>query len=277
MKFTKILIALLCFTSFQLVAQDEPKKEKKSVNITFGDDDDDHDDHDHDDHDHDHDHDDDDDDYGKRTKMRFGMVDLGISTYFNEGTGLNMPDELSDLDQRLGRSINLGIHLVDFKLGLNNKKKPQYLGVSTGIRLNLVHYSFENEFELIDKQDTFEDAIVDAAKDIDKHRLYGNYLMLPAMIEINTNPGNPSKSFNIAFGYVHNILLNSNYRAKYGDKDKLIVKDDFNLNKSYGMIEGRIGYGPLNFYAQYGLAGLFQEGNGPDVTPINFGVNIIPR
>jgi len=274
MKIINILIAVLCLTSFQLVAQEETEKEKRRIQITVGEDDE-IDSNDHDDHDHDHDDYCDDDD--RRTKMRFGMVDLGISTYFHEGSGLNMPNELSDLDQRLGRSINLGIHIVDLKLGLNGKNKPQYLGVSTGLRLNVATYSFENDFQLEEQKETFNEAIVEATRDIDKHRLRANYVMIPAMIEINTNPENPSKSFNLAFGYVHNLLLNSNHKAKFSGGGKSKVKDDFNLNKSYGMVEARIGYGPLNFYAQYGLAGLFQKDNGPDVTPINFGVNIIPR
>ncbi len=281
MKIIQILTIVLLFTGFQLNAQDEPKNENKSkgksINITFGEDDEEDSDHDHD-HDHDYDHDHDEDDYKrKRAKMRFGMMDLGISTYLTEDNEINMPEELSYLDQRLGKSINVGIHFIDLKLGLSGRKRPQYLGISTGLRMNMVHYSFENDFELAQNQETFEAAIVDASKDISKHRIFGNYMMVPAMLEINTNPANPSKSFNIAFGYVHNFLLWSNHKIKFDDSEKIKVKDDFNLNKSYGMVEGRIGYGALNFYVQYGLDGLFQANAGPNVTPINFGVNIIPR
>lgn len=282
MKNIQLLIAIMLLCTVQVFAQTDENKDTKDkkdrkISITFGDDEEDDDDHDHDDHDHDHDHDDDDDKPTKRGKIRMGMVDLGISTYLADDTGLNMPDEYNYMDQRLARSINLSIHAVNLKLGLNGKDKPQYFGVSTGVRFNLSHYSFENDFSLTQDQESFFDAINYDVEGMTKNRLYASYLVIPAMLEINTNPSKPSKSFNIAFGYTYNILLQSNQRTKSDSGKKVKIKDDFNLNKNIGMLEGRIGYGPLNFYVQYGLDRLFQAGKGPEVTPINFGVNIIPR
>jgi len=43
------------------------------------------------------------------------------------------------------------------------------------------------------------------------------------------------------------------------------------------MLEVRAGYGPVNFYFQYGLDNLFQTDKGPELTPINFGINLLPR
>ncbi len=42
------------------------------------------------------------------------------------------------------------------------------------------------------------------------------------------------------------------------------------------MLEGRMGYGALNFYVQYSLNKMFRENADPDLRPINIGVNLIP-
>ncbi len=213
----------------------------------------------------------------RRSIMRMGMLDLGISSYLADDSGFNMPDEWSYLDQRLGRSINVGIHAINIKQGLHKRNKPQYLGLSTGVRFNLSHYSFENDFRLNEDQATFRDAIEYRDEQYDKNRLYAAYIALPLLFEINTKPQRESRSFNLAFGYVHNLLLFSNHKIKGGDVEKIKTKDGFNLNKSLGMIEGRVGFGPLNFYVQYGVDRLFKASEPTELTPINIGVNIIPR
>lgn len=209
--------------------------------------------------------------------IRVGMLDLGISSYLAENGGLDMPDELDYMDQRLFRSVNVGIHLINLKLGLNKKEAPQRLGISTGVKWNIVHYSMEKDYQLHKDRDDYLSAIDYDVPALKKNRLKANYLQIPLMLEFNSNPRRSSKSLNIGVGYVYQLLLNSNYKYKTEDGTKLKSKGEYNLTKSMGMIEGRIGYGPLNFYMQYGLKDLFQQGNGPQLTPINFGVNIIPR
>lgn len=222
--------------------------------------------------------DDDDKEYTQRQNvMRIGMVDLGISSYIDENGSLDMPDELDYMDQRLFRSINFGLHLINIKFGLNKKEKPQRLGISAGIKWNVVHYSMEKDYQLNKDQENYLAAIDYDVPALKKNRLKANYIQLPFMLEYNSRPNRESKSFNIGIGYVHQLLLNSNYKYKTEDGVKVKTKGEYNMTKSMGLIEGRIGYGPLNFYAQYGLKNLFQEGDGPNLTPINFGVNIIPR
>lgn len=212
----------------------------------------------------------------KNNVMRVGMLDLGISSYLENGS-LDMSDELDYMDQRLFRSVNVGIHLINLKLGLQKKEAPQRLGISTGVKWNIVHYSMEKDYQLHKDRADYESAIDYDVPALKKNRLKANYIQIPLMLEFNSNPRNSSKSLNLGVGYVHQLLLNSNYKYKTEDGTKLKSKGEYNLTKSMGMIEGRLGYGPLNFYVQYGLKDVFQKNNGPELTPINFGVNIIPR
>ncbi len=208
--------------------------------------------------------------------VRFFMLDMGISTYLFEGS-LDLPADLDYLDQRLIRSTNVGLHLVNVRFDLNKKKGQSKIGISTGVKWNVVHYSMEKDYRLIPDQSTISSALDFDVPGLRKNRLKANYLQIPLMLDFDSRPDKIYNSFNVAFGYVHQFLLNSNYKYKTEDGDKTKTKGEFNLRKSMGMLEGRIGYGPLNFYVQYGLSDLFQDENIPGLRPINFGVVIVPR
>ena len=226
------------------------------------------------------DDDDDDDDYDNnrfRDNIRVGMLDFGISSYVADDGGLDLPDELDILDQVLWRSINVGLHIVNIKAGFGSRNKAQKFGISTGIKINWVHYSFEKDFSLERNAPDFESALNFNVPELRKNRLRGTYLQIPVLLEFNSNPRNRKQSLNLGIGYVHQFLLGSQFRYRTTEGDKFRTRGDFNLRRSMGMIEGRVGIGNLNFFLQYGLRDLFQTGDGPEVTPINFGINLIPR
>ena len=208
--------------------------------------------------------------------LRVGMVDLGISTYLDSQDNLDLSNELDYMDQRLGRSINIGIYLINIKMGFRKSEKPQNFGFSTGIKWNIVHYSLEKDYAVKRNAERFQDGINYEVPELKHNRLKANYLQVPLLLEYNSNPKKPAKSLNIAAGLAFQLLLNSNYKYKTTEGEKTKTKGDFNLSKFGTLAEVRFGYGPLNFYVQYG-GRLFQDLAGPELRPINIGVNIIPR
>lgn len=208
----------------------------------------------------------------KRVKWDFGTMGIGMGAYLADGSGFNMPTMYNYLDQVYWRSGQFYIDAVDFSLGLMPAGKQQKLRFATGLRYNLADYSFERDFQLIENQETFQAAVADVDKEIKRHRLHAHYVQIPLMLEFFSKPGEASKSINLAIGYTHNLRFASNYKVKFEDKEKIKVKDDFNLNPSFGMIEARLGIAQFNIYVQYGLDALFVDGNGPAVTPINIGI-----
>jgi len=219
----------------------------------------------------------DDDDF-LSDNLRIGMLDFGVSTYVDKNGSLDLPNELDYMDQVLWRSMNIGLHLVNVKVGFGEDLKPGKIGLSTGIKVNWTHYSMEKDYDLERNQADYLSAINYDVPELKKNRLRGTYLQIPFLLEFNSNPKKHGKSLNLGVGYVHQFLLGSQYKYKtLEEKDKSKSKGDFNLRKSMGMVEGRVGVGHLNFFVQYGLKTLFQQDNGPELTPINFGVNIIPR
>ena len=212
------------------------------------------------------------------SSLRIGMLDLGISTYLDNDNNLDLPNSISYMDQRLWRSINVGIHIINYKVDFNPRSPKHKVGISTGIKWNIVHYSLEQDYNLLRNQESYEAAIDYEVPVLRKNRLKGNYLQIPFLLEYNSNSRHSDRSINLGIGYVHQFLLQSNYKYKTEEEGiKQKTKGDFNLTKSMGMIEGRLGVGPLNFYVQYGLKGLFQVDAGPELTAVNFGLNIIPR
>ena len=210
--------------------------------------------------------------------LRVGMLDFGISTYVDKEGSLDMPDELAYMDQVLWRSMNVGLHIVNVKVGFGEDLRAGKIGISTGIKISWNHYSMQQDYSLERNQPDYESAINYDVPQLRKNRLRGTYLQIPFLLEFNSNPKRHSRSLNLGVGYVQQLLLGSQYKYKTeAGKSKFKSRGDFNLRKSMGMIEGRIGVGHFNFYVQYGLKNLFQTGNGPELTPINFGVNIIPR
>ena len=240
------------------IMQQDTIKDKMEINIGWGDDDD-------------------EEKSSKSNLLRIGMLDLGISSYVDAERSLDLPEEIDILDQVLWRSINVGLHVVNVKAGFGSDDGPQKVGLSTGLKVSWNHYSMQQDYNLLRNAADFESALDFNVPELKKNRLRATYLQIPVLLEFNSRPNRQSKSINIGVGYVHQFLLGSQYKYKTTEGEKLKTRGDFNLRKSMGMIEGRLGIGNLNFYAQYGLSELFQDDGGPAVTPVTFGVNIIPR
>jgi len=204
---------------------------------------------------------------GRSVTIRLGRMDFGISTYVDSEGSLDLPSELDFLDQVLWRSINVGITAVDAHINFGPDNAKARFGFTTGLKFNWVHLLSAINFDV---------------PELRKNRLRATYLQIPFLLEFSTNVRKRRKALHLGVGYVHQILLGSQYKYKTTEGDKTKTRGEFNLRKSMGLIEGRIGIGHLNFYVQYGLNYLFQDNaiGGPDfgnVTPINFGINIIPR
>jgi len=214
---------------------------------------------------------------GDNNGLRIGMLDFGISTYVDNNGSIDLPQELDFMDQVLWRSMNIGLHVFNINRSLSSEDKSYQLAVSTGLKINWTHYSMQQDYNLTRNAPDYTSAIDFDVPELRKNRLRGTYLQIPFLLEFNSKKSS-GDGFKLGLGYVHQLLLGSQYKYKTED-DRTVGKSrgDFNLRKSMGMIEARLGIGYLNFFAQYGLKTLFQDESGPELTPINFGVNIIPR
>jgi len=199
------------------------------------------------------------------TDIRLGMFDIGFSSYLNDNS-INLSSELDQFELLYGGSINLNFHLIRHRVPIIKS----HASIEYGLSFSWMNYKFANDFRIVPDQLTFtteSDGTV-----YSKNKLKTTFVEVPLLFTLT--PGK-RKSFYLSGGVYGGILLNSKQKLKAEDGDKAKIKDDFNLNKfRYGFV-GRIGLGPLAFYAQYSLTDLFKEGQGPDLQPINIGVTLL--
>ncbi|OWY20741.1 hypothetical protein C7N43_08140 [Sphingobacteriales bacterium UPWRP_1] len=205
-----------------------------------------------------------------RIKTRWVLFDMGVSTYMNNGS-FNMPLELENFDQRYGRSLNYQLHVFRQRVGLVKNN----VNLLYGLGFDFSNYSFENPITLLKNSNPLE-VTIDNAIDYKKNKLVTTALNIPLMLNFETNPRRPGKSFRLSAGVYGGLLIGSHTRQKSEELGNNKERDDYNLNKlRYGFV-GQIGVGPINFYANYSPQSLFRDGRGPDLQPFNVGLSIIP-
>lgn len=207
----------------------------------------------------------------KNVKTRWFLADLGFSTYVDESRAPRI-EGVDPTEPRLGKSVGFTLHIMQQRLNLVD----HHLNLIYGFGLQSNNYGFDNPVELVPNTGdvTFE---VFPDRNYSKNRLKANYIHIPVMLNYEGNPGYKKKSLRLQAGPYLNILYSSNFKTKInGDKTK--TKDNFSLNRFQTGLYGQVGYGPLNFYMTYGLNGLFDadENSGYDLTPISFGIKLLP-
>lgn len=198
--------------------------------------------------------------------FRVGLIDIGFSTYFHNGS-LNLPTELDDFDQNYGGSLNFNLHVIRHRLPIAKDN----FGLEYGLTIAWKQYRFSNDFRIL--EDTIPFTIQDDGTSYKKNKLKTTFLEVPLMLTLSPSGGrNP---FYLSAGMYGGVLLGAKQKLKDDNGNKFKIKDDFNLNKfRYGVI-GRIGFGPFAVYAQLSMTELFKEGQGPELTPFNVGVSIL--
>ncbi len=197
--------------------------------------------------------------------FRVGLLDIGFSTYFHDGS-LNLPAELDNFDQIYGGSFNFNFHVIRHRLPIIKN----HVGFEYGLTLSWQQYRFANDFRIL--EDTIPFTVVDDGTEYRKNKLKTTFLEVPLMLTIS--PGK-RKFFYISGGVYGGVLLGARQKLKTDDGDKFRIRDDFNLNSFRSGIIGRIGFGPFALYGQLALTDLFKDGQGPELTPFNIGISIL--
>ena len=109
-----------------------------------------------------------------------------------------------------------------------------------------------------------------------KNKLSVTYFDFPIELMFVTD-----KDYRFAIGVKPGFLLDGhtkykgdNYPEEAKDKIKIKDKDLDNLENWRYAITARVGYRNLNFYAAYGLSGVYATDKGPGITPLSIGLAI---
>jgi hypothetical protein len=204
-------------------------------------------------------------------EIRWVMFDFGLNTYLYDNQ-FNLPSTLRNYELDYGRSLHYNLRLFEQRLAFGKNRK---IGVFQGINFEWQQFAFSGDGVLQADQPT----VTFASSDIrySKNRLSTFVINAPIGLHFESNPDDLSKSFHLGAGVFGGFLYGANVKTKIEDsRDKNKVRDDYNLNKfRYGWT-ARLGYGPINFYASYTVTPLFKNGEGPELTPLQIGVTLIP-
>lgn len=116
--------------------------------------------------------------------------------------------------------------------------------------------------------------------DVKKSKLGLTYFDIPIEFRFRTKPNKKGASWKVAAGFKVGFLLGSKWKYKGEDLNSMDGSVKFkefsvdNINRiRYGTYL-RFGYGLINVFANYSISSLFEEGKGPQMHPITFGIAI---
>lgn len=219
----------------------------------------------------------------------WGGWDVGVNTLMGTDgdTDLGGDAEFMQIDH--GRSRFLSFNVWEQKIEFGT----HHVGLLTGMGLEFVNYHLKNNVLLSYNADSIFGLPVEQPE-FDKNKLRQLGLRVPLMLEFNTKRAklptveeiatkkttgfNSKGNVHLAAGVVGTWYFDTMYKQKYelnDDTKKDRDKGDYLLLPYRLAASVRLGYGSLNLFAEYALTPLFNEGKGPELTPLTVGITIL--
>ncbi|HYK77127.1 MAG TPA: PorT family protein [Daejeonella sp.] len=201
---------------------------------------------------------------GFSSQFTFSRVDLGLSTYLDQGS-YNLSSENSYLDHDTWRSSNFGFDF--FQMGYRfNKNFKVYL--SSGLDWNHIRLNRDITFQRNKPLDQF----VTEDVHFEKNRFSSQYLRIPLSFQLRSNLDHKGKRMYFVFGPEVGLLLNGKIKQVSDERGKEKFKGKYNFEPfRYGTFV-RMGYGGMGVFAKYYFNDVFVEDRGPkDFKNLSFG------
>lgn len=152
-----------------------------------------------------------------------------------------------------GKSINFNIWVLMQRLNIHKHKLN--LIYALGVEMN--NYRFARNITYVAGYPT---TIVRDTVGFSKNKLFAQYLTIPVMLNFNSNPARPGRSFEMSLGFSGGYLLKSRTKQVSAERGKVRHTDDFSLNKWRLGLTGELAYGPIKLYSNFALTPLHDYG-----------------
>lgn len=204
----------------------------------------------------------------KNVSTRYFLFNMGINGYLSNGS-TSLPAGINELELNYGKSIHVDLYIFQQRINIIR----HYLNLVYGLSLDFNNYKFQNPYTLQPRQPVVTP--VDAIENWKKSKLATTFVSMPLMLNIETNPHRKKQSLHIGGGVYGGYMLGAHTKQKATDGTKLKEYDDFNVSKfRYGLI-GQLGFGWFKLYGKYSMVPLFNENEGPELTPFSIGLILI--
>lgn len=184
----------------------------------------------------------------------------------------------SNLETNWFKSKSFGAYYMkSFKMGKKMSFDP-----AIGISLEKYGFSKDRTIGYETNGTTTELTIMDLSgyDEVKKSQLAMNYLDIPLQLKYYLKNNELKGSAYVSVGAIASLLIESHTKVKFkdGGRDQTIKKrDDFEMNKLRYGLQGRFGFGSVNFFYKYYFSNLFNS-NGPvgatDITTNTIGISI---
>jgi hypothetical protein len=125
-----------------------------------------------------------------------------------------------------------------------------------GLGIESNNYFYKTGITYVDGPEVYT---TDKGNIFSKNKLVANYLTVPLMVNINTNPTKGKKGFQVSAGVSGGYLIGARQKQKSAsgmDKNKT----DFNLEQFKLAYVGELGLGPVKLYGSYSMTPLHKYG-----------------
>ena len=212
----------------------------------------------------------------KRRKKEFrghwAGLEFGMNNYLNSDYQLELPQNGEFMDLYVNKSYSFSFNFLQYSLPLFSR----YVGLVTGTGIEWNNYRLKRNINL------YEDAngVIDFAEseiDYQKNILRTIYWNIPLLIEFQIPVNKRDRRINIGFGAIGGIKIGSKFKKVWYEenrKQKIKIKDDYQISLFRYSATFRIGYRKLQLFANYNFSTLFDKDMGPELYPISAGIRL---
>jgi hypothetical protein len=203
---------------------------------------------------------------------------------------LNLPKQFLfiDITQNTWLDAPAGIETKFISGGINFSLLYEFniigahLGIAPGLGYSVSSVKSNSMVEFLYDTGTYDVSYTDLIPSTlyAKSKLSTSYLEIPVEIHIHVKPNERGKSFLIAPGFRAGLLVGDFWKYKPNQSPGGVTKAKLfgikNISEVHYGISLRLMYYKFGLFGYYSLSSLFEEGKGPDITPVSFGITVSP-
>jgi hypothetical protein len=200
----------------------------------------------------------------KKVSTNWFVFDIGFAgvndqTNYSSNETQNFLRPASSLPNRAGNYSLRSTRVSNFNLWFFMQRLSvvkSVLNLKYGLGIESNNYFYKTGITYVDGPEVYT---TDKGNIFSKNKLVANYLTVPLMVNINTNPTKGKKGFQISGGLSGGYLIGARQKQKSAsgmDKNKT----DFNLEQFKLAYVGELGLGPVKLYGSYSMTPLHKYG-----------------
>ena len=201
------------------------------------------------------------------------IVDVGFNNYIdktNYATAgsylINRPGypnlDKNDFKLRSGKSVNVNIWLFMQRLNLIE----HHVNLKYGVGLEINNYRYKSSVSYKEgvpvpytATQTHSPCIFRDSISFSKNKLATDYLTVPVMLNVVSNPNSRKKGISLSEGVSAGYLFSQRNKQKSDERGKDRNRGDYDLNTFKLSYVAELGLGPIRFYGSYSPKSMYDH------------------